>query len=372
MRRRGGVVFVAAALAIAALAFLGVLTYRRARAELFAAAEQKYATLRDVRAAALADYLNGLVQETRYWAGNRVVHAALASFRAAWDRLGDDPAAEVHRLLAEGALSHAGRGEELTFAGEGASYAEVHASYHGWFEPFLVRRGYYDVFLIDPQGNVVYTVFKERDLATNLETGPLRESGLARAFREARDHLDDAFVAVTDFEAYSPSGGVPAAFLASPVLDGAGALRGVLAFQVSHKRIDEIMQVEAGMGATGETYVVGGDLLMRSDSRFSERSTVLQTTVDTETARRALAGESGIQMTDDYRGVRVLSAYAPLDFHGLRWALLAEIDEAEVMKPVAELRVAVARAGMGVVFACVIGLLVATLVVPVPEGSELP
>jgi methyl-accepting chemotaxis protein len=371
MRRRVSLGFVAAGLAIAALVFLGALTYRRARAELFEAAEQRYATLRDVRAAALADYLDDLVQETRYWASNRVVHAALASFRAAWDQLGDDPEAEVRRLLAEAELSNAGRSDELSFAGEGASYAEVHSSYHGWFEPFLTQRGYYDVFLIDPEGNVVYTVFKERDLATNLETGPLRETGLARAFREARDHLDDAFVAFSDFEPYSPSGDAPAAFLASPVLDGTGALRGVLAFQISHERIDEIMQVQAGMGESGETYVVGGDLLMRSDSRFSEPSTVLKTKVDTETVRRALAGESGIQMTDDYRGVRVLSAYAPLDFHGLRWALLAEIDDAEVMKPILDLRVAVARAGMGVALACVIGLFVATLVVPYPKDSGL-
>jgi hypothetical protein len=48
------------------------------------------------------------------------------------------------------------------------------------------------------------------------------------------------------------------------------------------------MQVTAGMGETGETYVVGEDLLMRSDSRSAEKSTVLETRVDTESVGLAL------------------------------------------------------------------------------------
>jgi len=366
MRRGPGVGRVAsvAVLVAAALVFLGAHTYGRAREDLFEAAEEKYATLRDVRAAGLADYLDALVRETRYWAGNRVVRGALESFRTSWDQLGDDPAAALRSLLAEGKIGVADSWDRLGFASGEAGYAEVHASYHEWFQPFLSQRGFYDVFLIDPAGNVVYTVFKETDFAASLETGPWRETGLARAFREARDARDPGFVAFSDFERYPPSDDAPAAFLASPVLDRAGELRGVLAFQLSHEPIDRIMQVQAGMGATGETYVVGGDRLMRSDSRFSEASTALHTEVDTETARRALAGETGVALTEDYRGIRVLSAYAPLAFQGLRWAVLAEIDEAEVMAPILDLRASVARAGLGVVFASVIGLFVATLLVP--------
>ena len=35
----------------------------------------------------------------------------------------------------------------------------------------------------------------------------------------------------------------------------------------------------------GETYLVGSDHLMRSDSRFSEESTILNTKVDGETVK---------------------------------------------------------------------------------------
>jgi methyl-accepting chemotaxis protein len=71
---------------------------------------------------------------------------------------------------------------------------------------------------------------------------------------------------------------------------------------------------------------------MRSDSRFSSESTILVQTVDTETVRLALDGESGVAFTQDYRGVPVLSAYDHFDFRYTRWAIMAEIDEAEVRR----------------------------------------
>lgn len=107
------------------------------------------------------------------------------------------------------------------------------------------------------------------------------------------------------------------------------------------------MQVTAGMGATGETYIVGKDRLMRSDSRFSKTSTILKTRIDTMTATRALNGESGIAVADDYRGVRVLSAFQPFGFRGVDWAILAEIDVAETELPVAELRNSVVFISLG-------------------------
>jgi len=90
------------------------------------------------------------------------------------------------------------------------------------------------------------------------------------------------------------------------------------------------MRFTEGMGDSGETYLVGKDGVMRSDSRFSEVSTVLDTRVDTETVALALEGQQGVQITQDYRGIMVLSAYDYIDFDGIRWAVMAEIDAAEM------------------------------------------
>ena len=94
-------------------------------------------------------------------------------------------------------------------------------------------------------------------------------------------------------------------------------------------------------GDSGETYLVGRDHLMRSDSRFSEVSTTLETEVESSTVERALALQTGVDFTDDYRGVRVLSAYGVFSLDGLDWAVMAEIDREEVLQSVADLRLSI-------------------------------
>ena len=115
---------------------------------------------------------------------------------------------------------------------------------------------------------------------------------------------------------------------------------------------------KVGLGESGETYLIGDDHLLRSQSRFliedkqgyisalesvgtnkatldkiiaSDSGIGLQE-VATESANAALSGQSGIKHITDYRNVEVLSAFAPLNIEGVDWAILSEIDVAEAMK----------------------------------------
>lgn len=54
-------------------------------------------------------------------------------------------------------------------------------------------------------------------------------------------------------------------FTAAPIMRE-GKVVGVVALQVSINAINEIMQRRDGIGSTEETYLVGSDSLMRSDS----------------------------------------------------------------------------------------------------------
>jgi methyl-accepting chemotaxis protein len=315
----------------------GLAGYRHAGALVEAAAWQRLTALRDVRSAALVEYLESVREETRFWNKNRVMRSALREFSAAYAALGPNAGRELQRLYVHENPYPVGQKDNLETASDGSQYTDVHARYHYWLRSFLLHRGVYDVFLFDPNANLVYTSFKELDFATNLETGRWKDSDLGHAFRAARDNPFPSYVAFFDFAPYEPSHGEPASFFSSPVLADDGAFLGVVAFQIPADRIDEILQVTAGMGETGESYAVGSDLLMRSDSRFEETSTILRTRVDTEPSRRALAGEIATMVAPDYRGVPVFSAFAPLDFEGVRWALLAEIDQAEVLAPLQRL-----------------------------------
>ena len=111
--------------------------------------------------------------------------------------------------------------------------------------------------------------------------------------------------------------------------DDAGRLIGEVVLQIPVDQINKIMQDRSGLAESGETYLVGKDRLMRSNSRFSTESTSLKQKIETRTVVAALSGNTGADIVPNYRGVAVLSAYTPLTVGGMEWAILAEIDEAE-------------------------------------------
>jgi methyl-accepting chemotaxis protein len=260
-----------------------------------------------------------------------------------WQALGSDAGAQIQDLYQAEQNKPA---NERVDAGDGSSYSTAHAKLHDFAREFVTARGYYDFFLIDLNGNVLYTVEKEADFGSNLLTGPYADSGLADAFRQAAASTVPGQVVLSDLQRYAPSDNAPAIFAASTLRDEAGQTIGVLALQLPSDTIANIMQFTEGMGESGETYLVGSDLLMRSNSRFAEQSTILATTVATATVERALAGERGMEYTDDYRGVEVLSAYDSIEFDGVRWAVMAEIDKAEIERGVGSILASLAAAAL--------------------------
>ncbi|MCZ6862671.1 MAG: cache domain-containing protein, partial [Alphaproteobacteria bacterium] len=317
---------------------LGIIAYTTSSSKLHEAAQSKLVAVREARKTAMADYLKTIGQDLAFQSTNPAVRKALLAFSAAWQELGENQTTTLQRLYIEDNPHPTGKKENLDKAKDDSTYSKIHGQYHPWFRTFLRQRGYYDVFLFDTKGNLVYTVFKELDYATNLNTGKYKTTDLGNVFRAAAANAKPGNVAFFDFKPYAPSAGAPASFIASPVFDAAGKFIGVLAFQMPIGRINAVMQAKAGMGKSGETYLIGKDFLMRSDSRFSKESTILKRKVATKGVKLGLAGKTGIVMGPNYRGVGSMSAYTPLEFHGARWVLLAEIDMDEVLAPVVDLR----------------------------------
>ncbi len=176
------------------------------------------------------------------------------------ERLGDVSVLSSNPTVIEATKAFEAAFEQEGKRAGGEAWEEVDREYGTWLTEYEKEYGYYDLFLISEDGDVVYTVERESDLGENLSTGALHASGLGTCFTEARSS-----VAFQDFEPYAPSGDKPASFVAAPVRDN-GRVVGVVALQISLKRINTIMQERDGMGETGETYLIGSDKLMRSDS----------------------------------------------------------------------------------------------------------
>src|ERR1035437_8701768 len=93
----------------------------------------------------------------------------------------------------------------------------------------------------------------------------------------------------------------------------------------------------SGMGYSGESYIVGSDFLMRSQSRFDSTS-VMKKIVKTAQSIDAFKSKNGVKKDKDYRGIDVLSSYSYLKIPDLKWALLVEIDLKELINPVHQQR----------------------------------
>ncbi len=229
-----------------------------------------------------------------------------------------------------------------------------------FFKKYKEMYGYYDLFLISPDGYIYYSAAKEADYRTNILKGKYADSNLGKLIKQVKDTKS---FGVVDFAPYAPSKGEPCSFIAQPVIKN-GDIDVIVALQLPLESINEIMQEREGMGQTGETYLVGPDKLMRSDSfldkdghsvKASFAGTVEKNGVNTEGANLAIKGETGAKIIKDYNGNPVLSVFAPVDIDGLKWVILAEIDKAEVEKPVVALNATIAGVAGGI--AIVVGIM---------------
>ncbi len=225
-------------------------------------------------------------------------------------------------------------------------------------------------FLMNPDGYVFYSATKESDYHTNMVNGKYANSNLGILTRKV---LASREYAMADFAPYAPSNNEPAAFIAQPVVND-GKVDIVVALQLSIDSINSIMQQRDGMGKTGETYLIGSDNLMRSDSVLHPDDHTVKFSfanpdkgsVKTPGASEALGGATDAKVITDHDGHKVLSAYAPIHLGDITWAILAEIELEEVQKPITNLIWAIIVAGL------VLAVLVAGVAIVVANAIATP
>ena len=207
---------------------------------------------------------------------------------------------------------------------DGPQYTKMADLYQPLMEHYLTDYGYANIYFVGKDGDVFFSAIREEFTGTNLLTGRYKRFSVGQIFARAFDGV--AFEDYTWHEELQEF----TSYFAAPVYDGQ-LLLGILIIEIPFSHLDAILTERAGLGETGEMYLVGDDGFMRSNSRFSEHPTILQKEVDTVATMEALDGIAGQKIIKDYRGVPVLSAYTALDLKFVNWALLVEIDEKEAL-----------------------------------------
>lgn len=335
--------------AIVVAAGVGLASNLLASRVLALQARQNLATVAFERGSQLSGYLEGIKADLLQTAKSS--SSNLNSFAKAWASLtnaenGTSAAATLQQAFFTG--DPAARLNIDKVPGLAPTYAITHSMAQPTYRAQLASRGYSDLYLFDLSGHLVYSAAKREDFATGFAAGdgPFAESALGRLFRDVVSEHDDE-LKMADFAPYAAAGNLPLAFMAVPVLDATKTPIGVIAVSFSADVLGSVIDNRQGLGETGETIIVGGDGLARSDLTLTDGDDVLKPTVFNDTIRQVIEGGGANDTESLLNGTEVVAAAVPLRASkDVSWALVAEMDKSEIFAPVTTLTELMAAVGL--------------------------
>jgi methyl-accepting chemotaxis protein len=329
---------IALAAALLAGAGIGVGSYIISADTVTAMTEEKLSAVAMERARELSGYLTSARDDLLVTASSGTTASALGNLVLGWDQMKEQTAELQKAFVTDNPEADRSMLNEAKL-NTGITYGMSHGRLHPGMRGQLKARGYGDIYLFDTRGNLVYTVAKEADFATNFNAGgPYAETALGQLYAAAMAMTEPGSIIFADIAPYAATPGQAAAFMAAPIYNNK-TLTGVVAFKLAIDSFGAIMSTRLGLGETGETLLVGEDLLMHNDSAFTAEADALVTGYDTPQVRAALAGETPpVAVTTGYRDQAMLAVATPVTFEGVTWALVATIAEDEAMAPVSTMR----------------------------------
>ncbi|MEQ6204669.1 methyl-accepting chemotaxis protein [Sulfitobacter sp. HNIBRBA2951] len=321
--------FVAIVIAIVA-SVLSTFTYLSGQAATAKGAENRLSLILENRENALTEWYTQLTILSQSLARNPSTIEAATNLNALWSILEPADRAAVRADFTENnPFEHAKRAELLS-ANDMRGYDRLHAKYHEFFKYYNNSNNFYDLFLINPEGEIIYSVAKEADFAQNVVTGDLAQTGIGESYRQAVDNPSEA-THLSHFRPYAVSAGAIAAFASTRIENEAGELKGVLVLQTNQAEFTALINKANGMGETGETFLVGPDGRLIVSSRFESGPQAMDIVEMTPKVSAGIDGDTFSSLdTIGLNNASVLAQTVPITFDDQRYALIAEISRDEV------------------------------------------
>ncbi|MCX7413096.1 MAG: methyl-accepting chemotaxis protein [Planctomycetia bacterium] len=231
------------------------------------------------------------------------------------------------------------------------------------FEPFLgyVAKSfdYSQLLVIDPQGQILFSLEETFPVGSTLLSGGLASSELTLAFDRSRTLLQSE---LSGFQTYGGSQ-QPLAFVTSPIFDE-GRVIGVLAMGLGPQRIWQVLSDLSGLGETGEIVTGqrnGENIMVTSPLRHAPDAAFrMQIPLGGDQASatlRAASGDRGYGTVRDYRGEQVVASWCYLP--SFRWGMNVKQDASEAFALINFQRLAIIALSL----ATILGVTLAALVV---------
>ena len=285
-------------------------------------------TQTDAEWASVQKFFAEIDNDLKYLAASGFIQTSLAELSATYNE------SAARRTYIDNNPHPAGQRQQLQKGAAETPYDIEHGQVHSLLAPLLEQKGLYDIFLTDADGNLVYTVLKENDFATNLVSGTYSDSGLGRAIRGA---MQTGGIFFADFAPYAPSNGVPAAFQAYPIEQG-GKIIGTVAIQLP----DDLLSAAVQLESEGLTYIAGGDGLLRVQLAQTDVNDVLKTTISQDWIDRVRAAGGFIELeSDGLLGTHSMITIEQHDVYGAEWFIVSETPTEVALAPLRQLEIGV-------------------------------
>lgn len=233
--------------------------------------------------------------------------------------------------------------------------------------------GYENITLLSMDGVFLASVRPDFEVGSNLLTGALKETELAGVFLRSRAVLQSA---ISDFHLL-PGRSQHAAFIAGPVFKE-GVAVGMVLLEFGNDQVFSVFADNAGLGDTGETLVAmrqGEEMVYVAPSRF-DTSLAFKKRVKfgdkvAIAMQKAVQGERGYGVTNDYRAKDVVATWSYLP--SFRWGMVVKQDSDEAFELIYQQRLATATMilAMGLVVTAVAVVVARGVSRPIREAAEV-
>ena len=326
-----------------------------------AANDIQMAATRDARVRQVEDLIARIDSDIRSFAASQEAQQALRGLNRSWRNMSAEEREDIRMLYGRNNPFPLGQRAQLSDADDRSEYSLTHAMSHSQMLGFMQSLNYGDLLMINPEGDVIYSVQKRDDFGVNLREGATASSPLAEVFAQISTQSGAAEPVFVDVTPYAPNSGLPTAFIAQRLVNVRGDTRGIMVLELPIASIQAVIDRPAGLGDMGEAYLLGPDGVFRTAPRVNE--------LDGPYYEAAAAGGLLSIVQADAGGMmegggtwytEATTAYAPVQVWNRTWTLVVEKSLSEVLAPAVAIRnftlaemglVQIAIFGMGLLFA---------------------
>jgi methyl-accepting chemotaxis protein len=341
-------------LALVSAAALGTIGWLGARDGMAEAAIDRLSLAAEGRAKLLEATASRVDLDVEHLAETAIIGSSIAEL----DKNLDPASPEFSKTQAYFSAPAADQRIGVDGSDSGTQYGFRHAKIHALVIAMMKRGGYADVLLLNPAGRVIYSARKGPDFAVGVDDPAVSGTGLAGVYAALSKGEAWTF---QDFAPYAAGGTVPSAFIGRAIERKSNAAMnvaqevqrvGYLVLRLEPSVFDTVLSSRTSLGATGETFAVGDDLVLRSNPPSG--SAVAGDPIATTGLAQVPPVGSG-ETTGFLRGdAHFMAIAADADVLGSKWKLIAAQSTDEAFAAVSEMTRTMILTALGILAATVV------------------